>query len=115
MHTIGSGPAALPAQLRAAKGLRAVAEYNDVRKSTKVAYALWCVVGIIGGHRFYLGDTKRSTAMLFTLGGLGVWTLIDGFLIARRVREVNAARRAEVLARHRIADFAGSPIWLARR
>jgi TM2 domain-containing membrane protein YozV len=115
MHTIGSGPSALPSPLRVQKGLRAVAEYNDVRKSAKVAYALWCVVGIFGGHRFYLGDTGRSVGMLFTLGGLGLWTLVDVFLIGRRVREVNEARRAEVLARHRIADFDGSPIWLARR
>ncbi|GIJ43861.1 hypothetical protein Val02_07470 [Virgisporangium aliadipatigenens] len=115
VHTIGSGPSAVPAHLRAQKGLRAVAEYNDVRKSARVAYALWCVVGIFGGHRFYLGDTRRSIGMLFTLGGLGLWTVVDVFLIGRRVREVNEARRAAVLARHRIADFDGSPIWLARR
>jgi TM2 domain-containing membrane protein YozV len=84
--------------------MRAEAEYDDVKKSARVAYGLWCVVGIIGGHRFYLGDTARSIAMLFTLGGLGVWTLVDLFFIARRVDAVNRSRRAEVFARHGIVN-----------
>jgi len=83
---------------------RAEFEYSFVRKDVRVAYALWAVAGVFGGHRFYLGDTGRSIAMLFTLGGLGVWTLCDGLVLARRVRAVNEARRAAVLARHGIID-----------
>jgi hypothetical protein len=79
-------------------------EYAGVRKDPRVAYGLWLVSGVFGGHRFYLGDTGRSIAMLFTLGGLGVWTLADGLFIARRVRAVNAARRAAIMARHGIVD-----------
>ncbi len=92
---------ALP--LEAIKAMRAQAEYDDIRKKPAVAYALWCVVGLLGGHRFYLGDTGRSVAMLFTLGGLGVWTLVDVFFIARRVRAVNRARWAAVAAKHRVS------------
>jgi TM2 domain-containing membrane protein YozV len=88
--------------LAAMKAMRAQAEYDDVKKTPAVAYALWCVVGILGGHRFYLGDTGRSIAMLFTLGGLGVWTLVDVFFIAPRVRAVNRARRAAVYAKHQV-------------
>ncbi|MEV8506551.1 TM2 domain-containing protein [Actinoplanes sp. NPDC051475] len=84
--------------------LRAEAEYDAVKKDVRVAYALWCVVGLLGGHRFYLGDTARSLAMLFTFGGLGVWTLLDVFFIARRVRAVNRSRRASVMARYGILD-----------
>ena len=84
--------------------LRAESEFEAVRKETRVAYALWCVTGLIGGHRFYLGDTGRSIAMLFTLGGLGVWTLIDLFLVGRRVHTVNRNRRAAVMARYGILD-----------
>jgi hypothetical protein len=79
-------------------------EYEFVRKDARVAFALWAVAGIFGGHRFYLGDTGRSIAMLFSLGGLGVWTLIDGLFVGRRVRAVNEARRAAVMARHGILD-----------
>ena len=93
----------LPAH-EALRAKRALAEYEDVKKSARVAYALWCVVGILGGHRFYLGDTGRSIAMLFTLGGLGVWTLVDVFFVGRRVRSVNRARRAAILAKHRIIE-----------
>ena len=84
--------------------LRAEAEVASVRKDARVAYALWCVVGVIGGHRFYLGDTGRSIAMLFTLGGLGVWSLLDVFFVAHRVRAVNRARRAAIMARHGLID-----------
>lgn len=84
--------------------LRAESEFAAVRKDVRVAYALWCVCGLFGGHRFYLGDTARSIAMLFTLGGLGVWSLLDVFVIGRRVRTVNATRRAAILARHHLIE-----------
>ncbi|WP_328459610.1 TM2 domain-containing protein [Actinoplanes sp. NBC_00393] len=84
--------------------LRAESEYASVRKDARVAYAMWCFVGLIGGHRFYLGDTGRSIAMLFTLGGCGLWTLLDVFFVGRRVRAVNRDRRAAIMARYGIVD-----------
>ncbi|MET8154133.1 TM2 domain-containing protein [Actinoplanes sp. NPDC049668] len=84
--------------------LRAESEYRACRKDPRIAYALWCAVGIFGGHRFYLGDTGRSMAMLFTLGGCGLWTLLDVFAVGRRVRAVNRARRAEIMDRYGIID-----------
>ena len=96
-------PAELPEWERI-RILRAEAEYEAVKKDTRIAYAMWCVVGLLGGHRFYLGDTARSIAMLFTLGGLGLWTLLDLFFIARRVRTVNESRRAEIMSRYGILD-----------
>jgi len=83
---------------------RAEFEYAGVRKDTRVAYTIWLFLGIFGGHRFYLGDTGRSIAMLFTLGGLGVWTLADVFFVGRRVRTVNDRRRAAIMARYGIVD-----------
>lgn len=84
--------------------VRAEDEFASVRKDPRTAYVIWAVLGIIGGHRFYLGDTGRSIAMLFTLGGLGVWALLDGFFVGRRVRTVNRRRRAAVMARHGIIE-----------
>jgi TM2 domain-containing membrane protein YozV len=86
--------------------LRAEAEYAAVRKDVRVAYGIWLFLGIFGGHRFYLGDTGRSIAMLFTLGGLGLWTLADVFFVGRRVRTVNRRRRAAIMARYGILDAA---------
>ena len=83
---------------------RAESEYDSVKKDARVAYAIWLVLGIFGGHRFYLGDTGRSIAMLFTLGGLGLWTLADVFFVGRRVRTVNERRRAAIMAHYGIVD-----------
>ena len=33
--------------------------------------------GLLGLHRFYKGDKKIGLWQLFTLGGLGIWWLID--------------------------------------
>jgi hypothetical protein len=46
-----------------------------------VALLLCWFLGIIGVHRFYLGDTWQGIVQLLTLGGLGIWTLIDFILI----------------------------------
>jgi|TARA_B110000483_G_C17913267_1_gene433937 TM2 domain-containing membrane protein YozV len=39
-------------------------------------------LGGIGVHRFYVGKAGTGILMLFTLGGLGLWTLIDFVMIA---------------------------------
>jgi Mce-associated membrane protein len=74
----------------------AEAAYQDVRKSPGLAYAFWFFLGIFGAHRFYLGDIRRGVAMLLTLGGLGVWTLVDVVFIGGRLAEGNADRRDQV-------------------
>lgn len=84
--------------------LRAEHEFAAVRKQARVAYLLWALTGLFGGHRFYLGDTGRSIAMLFTLGGLGVWTIADVFFVGRRVRAVNHHRRMMIMRRYGILD-----------
>jgi len=46
-------------------------------KSQIVATLLCWFVGVIGIHRFYLGYTWQGIVQILTLGGLGIWTLID--------------------------------------
>ncbi len=46
-------------------------------KSQTTAIILCVLLGTLGIHRFYLGYTLIGIIQLLTLGGLGIWTLID--------------------------------------
>jgi TM2 domain-containing membrane protein YozV len=46
-----------------------------------VALLLCFFIGVIGAHRFYVGKIGTGLLMVFTLGGLGIWTFIDLILI----------------------------------
>jgi TM2 domain-containing membrane protein YozV len=58
-------------------------------KSFATALLLSFFLGGLGIDRFYLGYTGLGVAKLLTLGGLGVWALIDFIMIA--MRKVTAA------------------------
>ena len=46
-------------------------------KSQVTALLLALFLGGLGIHRFYLGYTWQGVVQLLTLGGLGIWALID--------------------------------------
>jgi TM2 domain-containing membrane protein YozV len=46
-------------------------------KSQLIALILCGVIGGLGVHRFYLGYIWQGVVQLLTLGGCGIWTLID--------------------------------------
>jgi TM2 domain-containing membrane protein YozV len=62
-------------------------------KSFLVTWLLSLLLGLLGVDRFYLGKVGTGLAKLFTLGGLGVWYLIDLILIL-----ANAAKDKNGLA-----------------
>ncbi len=45
------------------------------------AFLLCFFVGLLGVHRFYVGKVGTGILQIFTLGGLGIWVLIDFIMI----------------------------------
>ncbi|HLP74065.1 MAG TPA: TM2 domain-containing protein [Bacteroidales bacterium] len=62
---------------------------------------LMLIVSLIGGHfgidRFIIGDTGLGVAKLLTCGGLGIWTIVDWFLIMGETREKNFQKVQQIL------------------
>ena len=54
------------------------------------------IVSIVGGSlgidRFLIGDIGLGIAKLLTCGGIGIWTIIDWFLIMDATRARNFSR-----------------------
>ena len=65
--------------------LQKIGSASGVSDKSRLAVTLLCALpalaGVNGIHRFYLGKIGTGIAMLLTLGGLGIWTLID-FIMA---------------------------------
>ena len=85
---------------------QAMMAFQNNKKSTGLAYVLWFFLGSLGAHRFYLGRTGSAVGMLvlFILGWmtvwalglgliflipLGIWLLVDIFLIPGMVTQQN--------------------------
>lgn len=68
-------------------------------KSKTPAWLLWLFTGGIGGHRYYMGDIGYAVAMTLTLGGLGVWSLIDAFLINGAIDKKNEEVERDVMVK----------------
>jgi len=51
------------------------------------------IVSVVGGalgiDRFMIGDTGLGIGKLLTCGGIGIWTIVDWFMIQDRTREKN--------------------------
>ena len=47
------------------------------------------LAGGLGIDRFLIGDTGLEVAKLLTCGGLGIWSIIDWFLISDLTRQKN--------------------------
>ena len=90
-------------------------QYDAAKKSAGIAYLLWFFLGGLGVHRFYLGQTGSGVAMAIIsviswitvfigigfigLAVIGIWWLVDAFLIpgiATRVNQDLAARLGRI-------------------
>jgi TM2 domain-containing membrane protein YozV len=58
------------------------AAMGPVSDKSMVPAALLCFfLGVIGIHRFYVGKIGTGILLILTLGGLGIWQLIDLIMI----------------------------------
>lgn len=55
------------------------------------------LAGALGIDRFLIGDTGLGIGKLLTCGGLGIWTIVDWFLIMGSTREKNFAVLQRIL------------------
>ena len=56
-------------------------------KSLGTAYLFWF---ILGAHYAYLGKWGLQILFWITLGGIGIWALIDLFIMSGKVNRINA-------------------------
>lgn len=55
------------------------------------------LAGSLGIDRFMLGDTGLGIGKLLTCGGLGIWTIVDWFMIQKATKEKNLEKIQQFL------------------
>jgi TM2 domain-containing membrane protein YozV len=74
-------------------------EFDKKKKNKTTAYLIWFFLGGFGGHRFYIGDTGLAVAMLFLNWlTLGIWALVDAFILSGRVDALNAQTETAIIS-----------------
>lgn len=66
-------------------------------KDPTVALVFSVLVGVLGIDRFYIGDTGLGVLKLITGGGLGVWWLVDMFVISDKTKKNNIKEFQETI------------------
>lgn len=67
-------------------------------KSVTIALLLSLLLGVWGVDRLYLGQIGLALLKFVTLGGFGIWTVIDWFLIMDAVRSKNIEIAGKIAA-----------------
>ena len=79
-------------------------------KSFFTALVLCWFLGLLGIHRFYLGKSGTGIVMLLTLGGLGIWTVIDFVIIATGNFSDSNGLKIKMASKPRVCAQCGKPL-----
>jgi TM2 domain-containing membrane protein YozV len=71
-------------------------QFAGREKNSTVALVLSLFLGGLGIDRFYVGNILLGILKLFTIGLLGLWTIVDWFLIMGAARQKNIEVANEV-------------------
>lgn len=55
------------------------------------------LAGSLGVDRFIIGDTGLGIGKLLTCGGLGIWAIVDWFMIKGATKEKNLTKLQQIL------------------
>ena len=66
-------------------GMISALQYKD----PTTALILSIFLGCYGIDRFYIGNTGMGVGKLLTCGGIGIWAIVDWFLISGATKQMN--------------------------
>lgn len=81
-------------------------------KSFIATWLFALLLGVFGVDRFYLGKVGTGLAKLFTLGGLGVWALIDLILVLVGAQRDKLTRPLDGYEKHRTMAWIVSAVFV---
>ncbi len=81
-----------------------ITAFQASEKNPLLIFGFGIFLGGLGIDRMLVGDVVAGILKLITLGGFGIWQIIDWFLIGGRTRDKNIA-----LARAMAASFNYKP------
>ncbi len=86
--------------------------YEQPGKSFVVTWLLSWFLGVLGVDRFYLGKTGTGVAKLLTLGGCGIWALVDVILVlVGQTRDSDGRPLAGYEENKRVAWIVTGVLW----